>query len=72
VCALACLPGDRTDTVATESSGDAKAAQLALEELGAGGNDEVLAFELFWVPGDDETSLTMEEVTMDWPELITC
>jgi len=72
VCALACLPGDRTDELSEATQGDAKAAQSALEELGAGGNDEVLAFELFWVPGDDETSLDMDELATDWPELIMC
>lgn len=72
VCALACLPGDCTDEMATDSQGDAKAAESALQELGAAGNDEVFAFELFWVPGDDKTSLDMEEVTTDWPELIMC
>ena len=72
VCALGCLPGDRMDALKVKSSqGDARMAKDALEELSAGGSDEVLAFELFWVPGDDGT-LDMDELFVDWPELIRC
>ena len=31
-----------------------------------------LDFELFWVPGEDTEVLTMDEVTLDWPELLPC
>ena len=45
-----------------------------LEELAAAGNadQEVLALELFWVPGDDSETLDIDEVVIDWPELMQC
>ena len=33
---------------------------------------KVLAFEIFWVPGSDEEVLEMDEIYMDWPELMPC
>ena len=33
---------------------------------------EVLALELFWVPGEDEEVLDADEIILDWPELMTC
>ena len=74
VCLVACLMGDREEQIATEAYGDAAAARQALEELAAAanGDEEVFAFELFWVPGDDKEILELDEVAQDWPELMTC
>ncbi|KAL1526929.1 hypothetical protein AB1Y20_015620 [Prymnesium parvum] len=74
VCILACVIGDREDSVPKSFSGDASKMRAGLEELAAAGNadQEVLALELFWVPGSDNEVLEPEEVTMDWPELMSC
>lgn len=72
---VACLAGDREEEAgSTIFSGDAVALQDALEVVASAGNseDETLAFELFWVPGEDTEVLTMDEVTLDWPELLPC
>ena len=55
-------------------SGDAGKMRQTLEELAAAGNadQEVLALELFWVPGDDSETLDIDEVVIDWPELMQC
>jgi len=78
VCVVACLVGDREDVgdggIAKSFSGDATKMRAALEELAAAGNaeEEVLALELFWVPGDDSETLDIDEVALDWPELMAC
>ena len=63
-----------TQALDKEFSGDAGKMRLALEELAAAGNadQEVLALELFWVPGDDSETLDVDEVLIDWPELMQC
>lgn len=73
VMAICTLMGDRTEGEPRTFHGDAKGVQEALQEIATAsqGNDEVFAFELLWVPGDDEGSLDMDEVMLDWPELIT-
>jgi uncharacterized membrane protein len=74
VCALACVMGNREEQLQASFNGDAAAAKTALEELAAAASDEdaVFAFELFWVPGSDDEVLDMDEVTLDWPELMPC
>jgi len=74
VCVLATLLGDREEQITKSFNGDAAKMAEALQEVAAGGNadEEVYAFELFWVPGDDSEVLQMEEVNQDWPELIQC
>lgn len=78
VTALATVTGDREEAIGARErslSGDAPAVLNALQELAAAGGapGSVLAFELLWVPGaDDDEELEMEEVTLNWPELITC
>ena len=54
--------------------GDAGRLREALQELAAAGNGdgEVLAFELLWVPGEDEETIELDDVLLDWPELMTC
>ena len=44
------------------------------EELNAAGkaDQEVLALELFWVPGEAEEELDADEIILDWPELMPC
>ena len=72
---MACVIGDREEELgATDFSGDARSLQKALEEISAAGNGdgEMLAFELFWVPGDDDEVLMMDDITLEWPELISC
>ena len=47
--------------------------KAALQELAAAGSGEdVLAFELFWVPGSDDEVVDMDEIYVDWPELMRC
>jgi hypothetical protein len=74
VCALACVMGDREEEIGKSFAGDARAMRAALEELAAAGSadEEVFAFELFWVPGADDDVLQMDEVVLEWPELMTC
>jgi len=74
VCVLATLLGDREEQITKSFNGDAAKMAEALQEVAAAGNadEEVYAFELFWVPGDDSEVLQMEEVNQDWPELIQC
>jgi len=74
VMAIATLMGDRTEGEPREFHGDAVGVQQALQEIAAASQapDEVFAFELLWVPGDEESSLDMDEVNVDWPELVTC
>ena len=33
---------------------------------------EIYGFELLWVPDDDEDVLDMDDLTTDWPELLSC
>ena len=74
VCVLATLLGDREEQITKSFNGDAAKMAEALQEVAAAGNadEEVYAFELFWVPGEDSEVLQMEEVNQDWPELIQC
>eukprot|EP00967_Tisochrysis_lutea_P156653 scaffold316111_cov26-Tisochrysis_lutea.AAC.2 len=74
VCIVACLMGDREEEIGKSFAGDARAMRAALEELAAAGraDEEVFAFELFWVPGEDDDVLDMDEVNLEWPELMTC
>jgi uncharacterized membrane protein len=74
VCAVGCVLGDRAEALGRSFQGDARAMRGALEELAAAANadEEVFAFELFWVPGDDEEVLEMDAVFTDWPELMPC
>ena len=74
VCVLACLAGDSGERVPKSFNGDGAAARSALEELNAAGkaDQEVLALELFWVPGEAEEELDADEIILDWPELMTC
>ena len=74
VCVLACIAGDRENVVPRSFSGDASATKRALEELAAAGSavGEVLALELFWVPGEVNEVLDTDELIMDWPELMPC
>jgi uncharacterized membrane protein len=74
VCAVACLMGDREQELGKSFAGDARAMRAALEELAAAGSadEEVFAFELFWVPGEDHDVLQMDEVVLEWPELMSC
>ena len=55
-------------------SGDANGVKAALQELAAAGNaqGEIFGFELLWVPDDDEDVVDMDEVIVDWPEIMTC
>jgi uncharacterized membrane protein len=72
VSAICCLMGDRQ--LPQTFNGDSEAMRSALEEVAAAGNglDQVFAFELLWVPGSDEEALDMDEVNIDWPELLRC
>lgn len=81
VMAVACLMGDCEDEVLAGAraaagepvlSGDAAAAKRALEEMASAGPGEVFAFELMWVPDDNDESLSMDDIIMDWPELVQC
>jgi len=73
VCAVGCLAGDREAALGgADFAGTAAAMQTALEELAAATAEDALAFELFWVPGDDSEALEMEEVLLDWPQLMPC
>jgi len=73
VCAVGCLAGDREAALGgADFAGSATAMQTALEELAAARAEDALAFELFWVPGDDSEALEMEEVVLDWPQLMPC
>ena len=42
------------------------------DRIGGKSEGEIFGFELLWVPDDDDESLEMDEVYIDWPELITC
>ena len=58
VCAVGCLAGDREAALGgADFAGSATAMQTALEELAAARAEDALAFELFWVPGDDSEAL---------------
>ena len=76
VSAIACCMGDREDAVGNPKmlSGDALGVKAALEELAAAGQveGEIYGFELLWVPDDDEDVLDMDDLTTDWPELLSC
>ena len=74
MCVLACLAGDSEERVPKSFNGDGAAARSALEELNAAGkaDQEVLALELFWVPGEAEEELDADEIILDWPELMAC
>ena len=74
VCCLVCLMGDREESMRRSFAGDAGAMKAALQEVYAGARavDEVFAFELFWVPGADDEVLDMDEMVLDWPQLIQC
>ena len=69
--------GDREDAVGVKGgmlSGDAAGVKAALEELAAAGSapGEIFGFELLWVPDDDEETLEMDDLLIEWPELISC
>ena len=74
VCVVACVSGDREEELRKEFQGDATAMKSALQELAASaqGMDEVFAFELFWVPGEEDDVLDSDEIMLDWPELMPC
>lgn len=74
VCVVATILGDREEEISKQFNGDAASMKAALQELAASGNsgDEVFAFELFWVPGEDDDVLDNEEIVLDWPELMPC
>jgi len=74
LCIIACLMGDREEEISKSFAGDVKAMRAALEELAAAGAayEEVFGFELFWVPGNDNEVLDMDEVVLEWPELMSC
>ena len=76
ICAVACVLGDKEEAIGSkEWSGSAPLMLNALEELAASASaeGEVFAFELLWVPSADSgTSLQMDEVLLDWPELMPC
>ena len=56
---------------AEEAAAERAAKERALQELAvADYPGDVLAFELFWVPGSDAEVLEMTDVYMDWPELM--
>ena len=48
--------------------------KAVLEEMAAAANgeEEVFAFELFWVPGGTKEVVDMDQVMLDWPELMPC
>ena len=77
VSAIACCMGDREDAVGGQStdalSGDARQVKAVLQELAAAASaeDEVFGFELLWCPDDDEETLDMDEVIVEWPEIMT-
>ena len=33
---------------------------------------EIFGFELLWVPDDDEDVVDMDQIMIDWPEIMTC
>lgn len=74
VCIVGCLAGDREEAVTGSLQGDAGRLRDALQELAAAGNGagEVLAFELLWVPAEDEETIEMDDVLLDWPDLMPC
>lgn len=77
VSAIACLMGDREDSVGGRDkmlSGDARGIKSALEELAAAGSaeGEVFGFELLWVPDDDEDVVSIDDIMTDWPEIMSC
>lgn len=78
VCIVACVMGDREEELTGKDrkdfQGDAIAMKRALQELAtsAQGDNEIFAFELFWVPGEDSETLEQDEIYLDWPELMAC
>lgn len=74
VCIVACVMGDREEEIGKSFQGDASAMKAALQEIAASanGDEEVFAFELFWVPGEDDEVLDNDEIILDWPELMPC
>lgn len=75
LCVLACLMGDREDRFSSKaSSGNSADAKAALTEMAAAanGDGEIFAFELFWVPGSNDEVVDMDQVALDWPELMPC
>ena len=80
VSAIACCMGDREEAVGGRGgankllSGDAAGVKAALGEIAAAGSGEgeVFGFELLWVPDDDDDELSMDDVMVDWPEIMTC
>jgi uncharacterized membrane protein len=71
VTVVACIAGN-VEKELQASYGGAVAMKEALQELAANAQDvdNVLAFELFWVPGGDEEVLDNDEIIKDWPELM--
>jgi len=70
---VACLMGDRTEAIGDGAIMSPSAMQLALQEVAAAsGQQELLAFELLWVPGDEDDVLDIDEVSIGWPELLPC
>ena len=79
VSAIACCMGDREDATGGKGggevlSGDARGVKAALQELAAaaGAEGEIFGFELLWVPDDDEDVVDMDQIMIDWPEIMTC
>ena len=77
VSAIACCMGDREDAVGGRDkmlSGDSVGVKAALSEIAAAGSSEgqVFGFELLWVPDDDDEDLSMDDLMVDWPEIMTC
>ena len=71
---LTCVYGDRREAIAGVA-GSAPALRAALQELGAaasGGRsqNDVVAAELLWCPGEPDEVLEEREMLLDWPELI--
>lgn len=67
VCAVGCLAGDREAALGgADFAGSATAMQAALEELAAARAEDALAFELFWVPGDDSEALGRGGGSLQW------
>lgn len=73
VCIVACVMGDRQRQVPKSFGGDAHAAAALLEELAAavGERNAVRAFELLWVPGEEnEVRIQIAFVPCSCPEIL--
>ena len=67
--------GDREEATGGQLlSGNAGGVKAALQELAAAGSaeGEIFGFELLWVPDDDEEVLSMDDLIVEWPEIMTC